>query len=175
MFHFADPNKSFFFFYLIDPACTYGKFNEWRRKIIVNEFIAIFCTSDKYTCKIHDSQWMCDWKNNGIWKAINSYCPTLPHIINLARSTEKKETVLALLVSKSNYCWIKILQPKRKRLWYNSNSFKKDNGGSVDRNALETGCWTLKSMWQNRCFPAKAHTRKGLVHSNPDHTSPKFT
>lgn len=51
MFHFADPNKSFFFYYLIDPDCTYGTFNEWERKTIVNEFIAVFGTSDKSTCK----------------------------------------------------------------------------------------------------------------------------
>ena len=57
MFCFADPTKSvFFFFYLINPGCTYGKFNEWRRKIIVNGFIAVFSASDKSTCKIHDSQ-----------------------------------------------------------------------------------------------------------------------
>ena len=56
MFCFADPKSVFFFFYLINPGCTYGKFNEWRRKIIVNGFIAVFSASDKSTCKIHDSQ-----------------------------------------------------------------------------------------------------------------------
>lgn len=36
--------------------------NGQEDKTTVTEFITIFCTSNKSTCKIHDSQWMSEWK-----------------------------------------------------------------------------------------------------------------